>query len=966
MKISFSKENHRHIGMSKVWNGTWEEYCKIMEKYYRRARLVSEGLRCTNKEEERDKTKGNFFVRGEIVWRDSHLTGGNVECGEGYWRCDKNLRSCEIIVLDIDKGEIEWETLCNALDSMECNYLVYTSYSYNPEEEKYKYRVIFPIKYPLVVSDSGYTLEDCKRLLSVITMNAWSRLSKLLGEEDKLIWQDENVRWSQEWYFGLTRIGGENDARYKYRIDAGSVGYVEEEDKGNREGNENYGDKERTNDKIHGKLKGGNNGRASENGGNEERYRKTTITANSIKEGEENEAKIIINDEQVGINNVEEYIAKGTASDEFNTREGEGRRNNISLEKSKAKLIKYARNIKNDSNGYVRKNNSTTIADQFRRIREGEDYHKMLNDVIWGKVKDGMDKHSVVEFAGELMSLVPTNCRDDRWEDRYNDIERSVNGAYNKVHMDKENISMENKKGNVIFSYNLNTDLVKSISSKEDDSESMESRCPLMRSKWPPGPLGELALWIYERQKYQNRVLAIISAFGIIDGMFARDYNISGMGLAKYWLLLAKTGFGKDQLHKFISKVLNCLGYGNRLGSSQFTGNKSLYMMLNVERCVICVNDEKGLFLKQRSGNPEGLRAFTLALFNRTGRDDYSPSQAFSKDSESILRLKSCNFSSIGESTHDALYSSLSEMNSVESGELGRTHLVDITGKKPYSNKSPLTKMMPGWEKTLPIGILQHKIGGYDDGKGGKHSKNKRPIRKHNNNDPFTIVIIDNEHEESGIRQLNDAHENMCVDMENMHIEHDIVLAAFHTRAHVKVLRMVGSIMAAQYGLFPLDDVKVEGNNGTDYAYIPMDKNAFRWAVKWAELEVEMLNKVKCNLVSSDIMEMKNIVKPVINKILLGMYKMHGACPPLGVRDMRMFTKSNLSVMLSKNASVQKLAKNPGSGTYTNRSMSGFKLLLDNLAANGLIRRVYEQEISNLGFDKRGEYYQITASYVYW
>jgi hypothetical protein len=76
---------------------------------------------------------------------------------------------------------------------------------------------------------------------------------------------------------------------------------------------------------------------------------------------------------------------------------------------------------------------------------------------------------------------------------------------------------------------------------------------PLQRHKAtqydrPPGLLGELATFIYAQAPRPVAEIALAGAVALMAGICGRSYNVSGMGLNQYVMLIADTGTGKEAI----------------------------------------------------------------------------------------------------------------------------------------------------------------------------------------------------------------------------------------------------------------------------------------------------------------------------------------------------------------------------------------------------------------------------------
>ncbi len=60
-----------------------------------------------------------------------------------------------------------------------------------------------------------------------------------------------------------------------------------------------------------------------------------------------------------------------------------------------------------------------------------EGLHHAINDFLYGQLKDGVAKGTAIATCKGLMMANP--CQDERWQDRFNEIERSADGAYDRL-----------------------------------------------------------------------------------------------------------------------------------------------------------------------------------------------------------------------------------------------------------------------------------------------------------------------------------------------------------------------------------------------------------------------------------------------------------------------------------------------------------------------------------------------------
>lgn len=319
----------------------------------------------------------------------------------------------------------------------------------------------------------------------------------------------------------------------------------------------------------------------------------------------------------------------------------------------------------NDCDNYSDGSSPESISDIIATITNGgTGLHQAINKYAYMQIKDGVAREVVIQTLKGLMSSCPVH--DERWQNRFDDISRSVDSAVAKLVDD----------GRV------------DLSDIEDEGTSDIQEIP-----WPPGMLGELSQSAYDMQLYQYKEVAVVSAIGLIAGIAGRKFNISGTGLNVYLTLIMDTGMGKDSIVKFISKALfDIVDEGDNiisssfLGKSKFTGSKAIVNRMKNALSQISVFTEAGLLMQTKSGDQSGLLRALLDLYTKSGAHDVFIGAEYSDEDKSIPNLRAPALSIINESTADSLQQAFRDNNSIDSGHLPRQSIYRIVGKKPYRN----------------------------------------------------------------------------------------------------------------------------------------------------------------------------------------------------------------------------------------------------------------------------------------
>ena len=83
---------------------------------------------------------------------------------------------------------------------------------------------------------------------------------------------------------------------------------------------------------------------------------------------------------------------------------------------------------------------------------------------------------------------------------------------------------------------------------------------------FPPGPIGEIAKWIYETSTLPVKVISITTALALATGLTASGWKFRDKNLNAYYIIAARSGTGKNAMHQGIGKIVNLMsGMGDNL-----------------------------------------------------------------------------------------------------------------------------------------------------------------------------------------------------------------------------------------------------------------------------------------------------------------------------------------------------------------------------------------------------------------
>jgi hypothetical protein len=213
---------------------------------------------------------------------------------------------------------------------------------------------------------------------------------------------------------------------------------------------------------------------------------------------------------------------------------------------------------------------------------------------------------------------------------------------------------------------------------------------------FPAGLVGEVAEYIYSSSIRPTKAAAIVGALGLVAGISARAFNISGTGLNLYLVLLAGSGTGKEAMASSIDKLFahvynKCPSAIMFRGPSQLGSGQGLIKVLEDNPCVLSLFGEFGLTLQaicHPRANPVDLikRQVLLDAWSKSGPDQYLHPMAYSDKTKNTKTIRSPCFTMIGDSTPDSFFEGL-DASHIASGLLPRFSIVEYRGaKRPAKN----------------------------------------------------------------------------------------------------------------------------------------------------------------------------------------------------------------------------------------------------------------------------------------
>lgn len=193
-----------------------------------------------------------------------------------------------------------------------------------------------------------------------------------------------------------------------------------------------------------------------------------------------------------------------------------------------------------------------------------------------------------------------------------------------------------------------------------------------------PGMLGELQGYIYGRMTYPCLATAGYYSL-IVMAMILQTHNTiksrDGLGLNEYFLALAPTGFGKEEIRKILGKLFNELGLADRNGEVRLhraapSSMQGLHEILEGSRSAFFLADEFANWLKQ-SNTGDGHKTNVLNYLMECYTKALDTVHCGNAKNTKYTPVKNPRVSVVATSTGEAMFETLTK-SQAESGAYNR------------------------------------------------------------------------------------------------------------------------------------------------------------------------------------------------------------------------------------------------------------------------------------------------------
>lgn len=226
----------------------------------------------------------------------------------------------------------------------------------------------------------------------------------------------------------------------------------------------------------------------------------------------------------------------------------------------------------------------------------------------------------------------------------------------------------------------------------------------------PPGFLGELTKWFLKITPRPVPEISTAAALGFAAGLLGRSYNISGVGLNQYILLLGGTGTGKEGMATAVDAMVSAIRptipmIDEIIGPSAFASGQAITKTVSKKPCFVSLLGEFGLTLQSlsdpRNATAVVQRKVLLDVFGKSGYGKSLKSSAYSDSEKNVHAVASPALTLLGESTPDTFFNGLAESH-ISEGLIPRFLILHYTGKRVPFNEDVSTP--------CPDAVLNHAI----------------------------------------------------------------------------------------------------------------------------------------------------------------------------------------------------------------------------------------------------------------
>lgn len=306
---------------------------------------------------------------------------------------------------------------------------------------------------------------------------------------------------------------------------------------------------------------------------------------------------------------------------------------------------------------------------------------------------------------------------------------------------------------------------------------------------WPPGAAGELARYMYSISLRPVKDIAILSALALLSGICGKAWNTHTRGgLNNYFILVARSGLGKDSFRASMQQVLQTVEMFGGKDGTQLFGSRSFLDTAHygseqaLMKSVIVADgsmerlsfvhymDEISKFFKGIAtgyGKAPELEHAMLTLYNQSAFYARADGFKYSNKENNHAGGRFAAYSLAGECTPDDFYSNVSQ-DMLSGGFISRLTIWDCDVPRPLENKDA--------NREMPELLLR-----------GLGELITEAVKLHAGTEP-RIVRMD--HDSGECYDRLDVEINKLLNGTNGNVEKDEVVRQAHNRRAFKILKI--------------------------------------------------------------------------------------------------------------------------------------------------------------------------------
>jgi hypothetical protein len=228
---------------------------------------------------------------------------------------------------------------------------------------------------------------------------------------------------------------------------------------------------------------------------------------------------------------------------------------------------------------------------------------------------------------------------------------------------------------------------------------------------WPPGKFGDLAKEFYHRSYKPIKEVSICTALGILSGICGKAWNVNRLGLNGYYILIGRSGVGKDALFECSQSLLHQMRLNNLsfihdfINEDDYVSPQALTKSLAGNQCFVNFSSEIGKRIQTmtQKNPPQHLRDYAsllTRLYTRSKRGAAIGNLVYSNnEGNTNIPKGAIAFSLVGETTPGTFYQNITD-EVLEDGFLSRFLLIEYHGDSPDSNAVDI--------QPYPLSLMQH------------------------------------------------------------------------------------------------------------------------------------------------------------------------------------------------------------------------------------------------------------------